>query len=131
MNMEIEASSPMTHDSASRAFTFYSEDFDLIGPQEFAVEAHLTNYPTLSTQEKAVKATLTIGDPCPDPNIVQATTQMSVPDYYFTNGLPKVVFVMNAFEVHPPPCKVTYTCSVSAGSPRSDICSIIDGETIG
>ena len=35
-----------------------------------------------------------------------------------------VEFTVNAFTVDPPPCPVTYSCAVSANSPRQDICNL-------
>ena len=43
------SSSPMSHDNASRAFSFYSEDFGLIGSHTFTIEAFLTDYTTVAT----------------------------------------------------------------------------------
>jgi len=65
---------PMKYDSLTRTYTFYSEDFGLIGSQPFTLEAHLTLYPVTKTAAQAESALLTIGDPCPDPDSVTAST---------------------------------------------------------
>ena len=44
-----ETSLPMSYDDASRSFTFYSEDFSLIGSHVFTIEAFLTSHPTMAT----------------------------------------------------------------------------------
>ena len=82
----------------------------MIGPHTFTVEAHLTNYPVIATPEKAESGILNVGDPCPDPNLVEATAQMTLPDYYYTPDTP-VIFTMNPFEVHPPTCPAIYECT--------------------
>ena len=63
---------PMNYDSLTRTYTFYSEDFGLIGSQPFTLEAHLTDYPVTKTVAQVESALLTIGDPCPDPDSVNA-----------------------------------------------------------
>ena len=45
---------PMKYDTATRTYSFYSEDFSLIGFHIFTLEAHLTNYPVTATAVKAV-----------------------------------------------------------------------------
>ena len=40
---------PMSYDPASHSFAFYSEDYNLIGSQEFTIQAFLTNFPTVVT----------------------------------------------------------------------------------
>ena len=56
---------------------------------------------------------------------------MIVADYIYTGGSPKVIFTMNPFVPDPPVCTVTYSCSMVASSPRTDLCQLIDGSTIG
>lgn len=56
---------------------------------------------------------------------------MTVADYIYTGDSPKAVFTMNPFVSDPPVCTVTYSCSMLVSSPRTDLCSIIDGSTIG
>ena len=63
--------SPVTYDTATRSFSVYSEDFDLIDAHPFTIHAFLTDHPTTATATP-LAATLTIGDPCPDPNSVTA-----------------------------------------------------------
>ena len=65
---------PMKYDTLTRTYTFYSEDFDLIGSQIFTLGAHLTDYPVTKTAAQVKSAYLTIGDPCPDPDSVTAGT---------------------------------------------------------
>ena len=66
------ASTPMSYELNSRGFTFYSEDFNLIGDHEFSIEAYLTEHPDMKTLQRAVTATIAVGDPCPDPASVVA-----------------------------------------------------------
>ena len=74
-NLAVDSTTkPLTYESASRAFYYYSEDHDLIGPHTFTVQAHLTNYPVIATPEKAKSGILNVGDPCPEPNLVVATS---------------------------------------------------------
>ena len=40
---------PMSYDIDTGQFTFYSEDFDLIGEHDFTIAAHLSNYPSIGT----------------------------------------------------------------------------------
>ena len=55
MNIAVDTGTePMKYDTASRTYSFYSEDFGLIGAQTFTLEAHLTNYPVTATAVKAV-----------------------------------------------------------------------------
>ena len=68
------ATGPMTYDSATRTYSFYSEDYSLIGTQTFTLEAHLTNFPVTATAEKAVASSIEIGNPCGDPDSVVAPT---------------------------------------------------------
>ena len=56
---------------------------------------------------------------------------MTVADYTYTGDSPKAIFTMNPFVPDPPVCALTYSCSMLASSPRTDLCSIIDGLTIG
>ena len=56
---------------------------------------------------------------------------MIMADYIYTGDSPKAIFTMNPFVPDPPVCTVTYSCSMIASSPRTDLCAIIDGSTIG
>ena len=50
MNNVIDmTTNPMKYDTLTRTYTFYSEDFALIGSQPFTLEAHLTDYPVTKT----------------------------------------------------------------------------------
>ena len=64
-------------------------------------------------------------------SVTAATPQMIVAPYIYTANAPALAFTMNPFVVDPVICPVTYTCQVLAGSPRLDICSIIEGATKG
>ena len=48
-------------------------------------------------------------DPCPDPDSVTATPQMTLEPYLYTLD-PIIEFTLNPFEVVPAACEVTYTC---------------------
>ena len=56
---------------------------------------------------------------------------MTVADYIYTGDSPKAIFTMTPFVPDPPVCIVTYSCTMLSSSPRTDLCSIIDGSTIG
>ena len=56
---------------------------------------------------------------------------MTLADYEYTGDSPAVVFTMNPFAVVPSVCAVTYSCAILAGAPRTDICSITSGATVG
>ena len=64
---------PMAYDSASRTFTIYSEDFNLLGDRTFTVAASLTQYPTTVTSLPDASETIEIIDPCLDPFSLTAT----------------------------------------------------------
>lgn len=73
MNIVIDMTTdPMKYDTLTRTYTFYSEDFGLIGSQPFTLETQLTDYPVTKTVAQVESALLTIGDPCPDPDSVNA-----------------------------------------------------------
>ena len=57
---------PMAYDTATRTFTIYSEDFDLLGMRSIAVEAYLTGY-AITTTAAPVTTTIEIINPCLDP----------------------------------------------------------------
>ena len=118
---------PMEYDTASRTYSFYSEDFGLIGAQTFTLEAHLTNYPVTATAEKAVTATIAVGNPCGDPDAVVAPAQSTVLPYLYTGATH--AFTIDPMVVTPPPCDVIYSCSLTSGP--VDICSVNDGATQG
>ena len=56
---------------------------------------------------------------------------MTLANYEYTGNTPAIEFTMNPFTVQPAACAVTYSCALLAGSPRTDICSITDGSTVG
>ena len=120
----------MSYDMSTRGFSFYSEDFNLIGDHEFSIEAYLTEYLITKTIEQAEKATLTVGDPCPDPDSVTAPGQITLDPYLYTADNPKVVFTMSPFAVVPPACFPEYTCETISGPAAIDLCSLNDGTTI-
>ena len=47
-------SAPMRYDSATRTFTVYSEDSQLLGSRTITVSAHLTDYPEVVSEEPDV-----------------------------------------------------------------------------
>ena len=68
-------------------------------------------------------------DLCGTPSIsVPAQTDPS--DYLYTLNSPAASFVMVPFVVNPSSCSIVYSCAVTSG-PRSGLCSISDGSTIG
>ena len=117
---------PMSYDTASRSFAFYSEDFDLIGSQEFTIQAFLIDHPTIVTTVEM--AFIDISNPCPDPDLVLATPQMTLLPYKYTGASSKAQFTLNPFTVVPSTCPVLYSCEIVTG-PRLDICTVNDGTT--
>jgi len=79
--------------------------------------------------EKAVSATLNVGDPCPDPDSVQSPVQGAVDPYYYTGDIPKLVFATTKMNVVPDICPPMYSCSFVSGP--KDICFLADGDTQG
>ena len=120
---------PMSFDTATRTYTFYSEDYGLIGIQPYTLEAHLTDYPVTATVAQAEASTITIIDPCLAPDSVVAPAQMTVPAYLYTGAAPLVDFTMAAFDIFPPTCIPVYSCQLSTGA--VDICSITEALTTG
>ena len=111
----------MSYDSVTRTFSFYSEDYDLIGSHQFTLEAHLTEYPVTATSEKAVQSTIDITNPCLDPETLEVSNQPSIPDYIYSESQ-VFDFKLNPFEVFPPTCAVTYSCDSGVTGPVSFAC---------
>ena len=123
---------PMAYDTATRTFDIYSEDFALLGDRTFTVAAYLTEYPT-STKSPTPDASSTIEiiNPCLDPFSLTSTPQTDPADYiYKSTARPTVSVVLDQYIVDPDAsvCPITYSCEVTG--PRTDICSITDGDTV-
>ena len=109
----------MSYDQATRTYSFYSEDDGLVGDHPFTLAAHLTDYPVTAAPAKA--ATITVVDPCLDPDILKVTGQPAIPDYLYTAS-PIIDFVLNPFEVFPPSCPVAYSCASGVTGPANFAC---------
>lgn len=114
-------SSPMVYDTTSRTYSIYSEEFGLIGSHTFTLEGFLTDYPVTATATQALTSTIVIVDPCIDPDLLEATTQAPIDDYYYTVS-PIIDFVLNPFNVFPPTCTVTYSCDNGVTGPVNFDC---------
>ena len=100
---------PMSYDTSSLQFTFYSMDSNLAGQFEFSLAAHLKDYPTNATPPKAEIAYISIADPCADALSITAST-MTDQSYTITQTAKQ--FQFSAFETSPPNCEATYTFRV-------------------
>lgn len=121
MGEEISATSePMSYDAATRTFTFFSDDWAMIGDREFAVKAHYAKTHQ-SVNDPPASAFLEIFEPC----YLTAPEQMSMPPYFYSGELTQ--FFMNPFIIEPPLCDLEYTCEV-VSAPREldtlDLCDV-------
>ena len=66
---------------------------------------------------------LEMKDPCVDAAKVSLVTQSQTNGDYFYDGS-DYTFVLNPPTVTPSFCEVTYTCSLTADSPRTDLCNL-------
>ena len=105
------------------------EDQSKVGTYSISYRVYHSDYPE-NYADNINAFTVTIDNPCQDASSITATLQELVDPYLFTGDSPSIVFNLNPFEIDPRFCPVTFTCSVKFG-PRSDLCSIIDGETNG
>ena len=118
----------VVYNSNTRTFGIYSENFALIGTKTVTVFAYFTDYPQITAGPTST--TMTIVNPCLTPVSVTATAQVNPSAYSYTGASPKLQFVATPFSVNPSVCPVTYSCSMQSG-PRTDLCTISDGTTIG
>lgn len=101
----------MAYYSQNRTFAIYSEDTALIGMTTVTVSAFLTDYPMIVSAVPET-AQIEIIDPCLDPQSVTATAQTDPAGYRYTGSNPSSSFTLTAFEVYPPICPITYSCSM-------------------
>ena len=58
----------MAYESATKTFTFYSEDFNMLGDNKILISAHLTDYPSMTSSSLGAETPyITVKNPCLDP----------------------------------------------------------------
>ena len=97
----------MSYDQDTRTFTFYSEDWGLIGDHAFTVKAYFDHYQHASHYDRPAQAILEVFEPCK----LYKTDQMSLEPYDYTGEI--LEFIMNPPEVVPNICPVTYGCYIN------------------
>lgn len=118
---------PVRYDLSKREIMVYSEDPKLIGMHTFTLSYRLVNYPTITTTTQTTQVQFI--DPCIANSLISSSIQTS-PAAYLYDGT-TLTFKLTPFTVDPPICSITYSCAMAILSPRTDLCNIISGSTVG
>ena len=118
---------PVAYNASINTFKIYSEDLALIGTHTVTVSAKLTTYPVIVTAAP-ISTQIQIIDPCIDPHTISAPGQTNPPAYNY-DGI-TLAFILAPYAVFPPVCKISYSCTMAASSPRTDLCNIASGATV-
>ena len=119
---------PVSYDANTNIFQIYSEDLSLIGTHTVTVSAILTTYPIIVTSAP-VSTQIQVVDPCIDPQTISAPSQIN-PQSYSYDGT-TLAFTLVPYTVFPGVCNIVYSCAIEVSSPRTDLCNIVLGSTVG
>ena len=73
---------------------------------------------------------LTLKNPCVDPQTISVPILTNPPSYTY-DGSTLVYKLIAPYMVVPAVCKIVYSCKIADLSPRTDLCSIVEGATAG
>lgn len=118
------------YDVTTRRFSVFSENEALLGKKPIVIESYLTKYPQTSI---TLTFNLNILSVCEDPSVFSVTPSAQTdPDFYFYRASSPVTFTFVEPVMQPDFCFIpTFSCAMAASSPRTDLCDVVDGDSVG
>ena len=85
---------------------------------------------SLNKLQATASFVLTLKNPCVDPQTILAPILTNPPSYTY-DGSTLLYNLMAPYRVVPAVCKIVYSCKIADLSPRTDLCNVVEGATVG